>query len=710
MHFICCVLVALAILVGFSCSAKASCPYGHSGKGSADYLRGDSGKSGKASVPEGGFKAVRDDLIYLFTDSKDFWPADFGNYAPFMIRLSWHCAGSYRNSDGRGGCDGGRIRHIPEFGWEDNANLDKALRLLQPIKDKYGDSLSWGDLIALVGDAAITSMGGPSIGFCGGRIDDPDGSASLKLGPSEEQESIMFCEVNGRCDAPLGPTTIGLIYVNPGGPLENNDPASAVADIRRSFGTMGMNDKETVALIGGGHAFGKVHGACETGPGPGPLEQPENPYPGTCGEPGSPDFGRGNNTYTSGFEGPWTTRPTEWSNDYFTSLLEFNWVTVTGPGGKVQWRIEGLADEDGGNVRMLTADIALLKDESYLEIVKEFAADIKSLEYHFAEAWYKLVTRDMGPVTRCIGDEVPEARPFQRPLPSAGEPLSEEVLESIYADIEKALYDSSYGHTSDQVNYASYNGALFVNLAFQCASTYRATDYLGGCNGATIRFSPESEFPGNEGTGEVIAALEPIAEKYDGLSVSDVIVYAGNVALEKAGASKLHFCQGRTDADLTDELQSELKNLAPRTYVPDPIVSVRDNEQVMGLNAYDTVALAGRLRSPTQQKRLGYSGSYQSDPSKLSNEFYKLLLSEDWTPVTEGAGMSVKTEYKAEGKDIYITGADLVLKMDEEYRKIVEEFAEDEQKFKDSFSMSWTKLMNADRFDGPNGNLCEKHY
>lgn len=649
---------------------------------------------------------MRDDLEKLLTDSQDFWPADFGNYGPFMIRLSWHCAGSYRNSDGRGGCDGARIRQIPEFGWPDNANLDKALRILQPIKDKYGDSLSWGDLIALVGDVSITSMGGPSIGFCGGRIDDDDGSASLKLGPSEEQESVAFCEVNGLCDFPLGPTTVGLIYVNPAGPLESSDPVASVADIRRSFGTMGMNDRETVALIGGGHSFGKVHGACLTGAGPGPLEQPDDPWPGTCGEPGSPDFGRGNNTFTSGFEGPWTNRPTEWTNIYFTSLLEFNWVEVLGPGGNIQWRIEDLGEDEGGNVRMLTSDIALLKDPIYLELVKEFAADITALETAFAEAWYKLVTRDMGPVTRCLGDEVPEARPFQRPLPPPGEPLADEVLASIKSEIEKALYAWGYDMTSDYFGYKSYNGALFVNLAFQCASTFRATDFLGGCNGATIRFSPESEFAGNEGTGEVIAVLESIANKYEGLSISDTIVLAGNIALESAGSAELNFCQGRTDAVPTDELPRELETLAPRTYVPDPIVSVRDNEQVMGLDAYDTVALAGRLRSPTQQRRLGYKGSYGSDPSKLSNEFYRLLISEDWVPVEEGAEVGLTTEYRAEGQDIFITGADLVLTMDDEYRKIVTEFAEDEQKFLEQFSLSWTKIMNADRFDGPDGNVC----
>lgn len=707
MHLHIHLLAAFAVVAAVSGYAQARCPYGHSEEES-DFLRADSGSktSGKASIPEGGFQAVRKDLENFLTDSQEFWPADFGNYGPFMIRLSWHCAGSYRNSDGRGGCDGGRIRHIPEFGWPDNANLDKALRLLQPIKDKYGDSLSWADLIALVGDVAITSMGGPSIGFCGGRIDEDDGSASLKLGPSEAQESVAFCEVNGLCDFPLGPTTVGLIYVNPAGPLENNDPASAVADIRRSFGTMGMDDRETVALIGGGHAFGKVHGACSTGPGPGPLEQPEDPWPGTCGEPGSSDFGKGNNTFTSGFEGPWTTRPTEWTNIYFTSLLENEWVKVLSPGEKVQWRIEGLADEDGGFVRMLTTDIALLKDEKYLEIVKEFAADIKALETAFAEAWYKLVTRDMGPVTRCLGDEVPEPRPFQRPLPPPGEPLDKKVLKSIKSEIEMALFANSYGLTSDTSGYSTYNGALFVNLAFQCASTFRATDYLGGCNGATIRFSPESEFAGNEGTGEVIAVLESIANKYEGLSVSDAIVYAGNIALENAGSAKLDFCQGRTDAVFSEDLSRELKALAPRTYIPDPIVSVRDNEQVMGLDAYDTVALAGRLRSPTQQRRLGYSGSYTNNPSKLSNEFYKLLLSEEWEPVVEGAQLGLTTEYKALGRPIFVTGADLVLTMDEEYRSIVSEFAKDEKKFLEQFSRSWTKLMNADRFDGPNGNVC----
>lgn len=704
--------LALALaLAAAATSALASCPYAESSP-SSYFVHTPHSPSAYAALPPGGFAAVRRDLEALLTDSQQFWPADFGGanggtYAPFFIRLSWHCAGSYRSSDGRGGCDGGRIRHLPEFAWPDNTNLDKALRLLEPIKEKYGDGISWGDLIALVGDVAITSMGGPSIGFCGGRIDDDDGSASLTLGPSEEQEAVMFCEVNGKCDAPLGPTTVGLIYVNPAGPLQNNDPASAVADIRRSFGTMGMNDTETVALIGGGHAFGKVHGACETGPGPGPLEQPDNPYPGTCGTPGTPEFGRGNNTFTSGFEGPWTTRPTEWTNEYFTSLLELEWVKVKGPGGNINWRPKDIPEDAGGNVRMLTTDIAFLHDDKYLAIVKQFAADIGSLEHNFAEAWYKLVTRDMGPATRCIGAEVPLPRPFQRPLPPASDPVSDAVLATVAADIREGLYTNLTSLTPDYVGSNPYVGALLVNLAYQCASTFRDTDHLGGCNGATLRFSPESEFVGNEGTADVIALLETIREKYYGkVSISDMIVLAGNVALVEAGSTELNFCQGRTDAVFSSELQRELETLAPRTYVPDPIVSVRDNEQVMGLDPYDTVSLAGRPRSPTQQKRLGYSGSYVSDPSTLTNEFYKLLLSEEWVPVQDGAEFVVSTEYTAVGKDIYITGADLVLTKDPRYREIVKEFADDEALFKETLVDSWTRLMNADRFDGPAGNLC----
>ncbi|KAJ1563130.1 hypothetical protein HK405_014450 [Cladochytrium tenue] len=371
---------------------------------------------------------VKEGIKTAITDSKDFWPVDFGNYAPFMIRLAWHYSGSYRISDGRGGCDGARIRFDPELSWADNTDLDKARHVLEPIKIKYGDTLSWGDLIVLTGTTAIESMGGPVLGFCGGRVDDCDGGASIKLGPSTEQEAIAPCPVNGNCSYPLGQEQIGLIYVNPKGHMASGDPLSSVPDIRSSFGRMGMTDRQTVALIGGGHSVGKTHGAYPTGTGPNPDEDPANPWPGTCGS--GVLMGKGNNTFTSGFEGPWTIQPTVYH--YFINLLSYNWTSFKGPGGHTQFRPSAfqVGLEPPAGIRMLVADVALLNDPSYLSLVKKYAANATSLEKDFAHAWYQLTPRDIGPAYRCKGNN-------------------------------------------------EFNGAVFVTLAWQCMSTYRETDYFG---------------------------------------------------------------------------------------------------------------------------------------------------------------------------------------------------------------------------------------
>jgi len=348
--------------------------------------------------------AVMDDLKTMFTNSHPCWPADFvseenpsGNYGPMFIRLAWHCSGSYRNSDGRGGCGGGRHRFEPERSWEDNTNLDKARALLSPIKDKYGDALSWGDLIIAAGTTALRSMGTPITQLCFGRIDQSDGTSSLDLGPSVQQETEFPCDVNGDCQAPLGSTTVGLIYVNPEGPVTviggspDPSPSKLVAGVRDSFDRMGHDDRATVALIGGGHAFGKVHGACDKGPGKSPLatfaiDQDDLPWLGECG-----GNGRGLNTFTSGFEGQWTLTPLVWSNQFFKDLDNRDWDLWTGPGGHAQWRLRN-ATENETSLMRLTSDMALMSDRIYREIVHEFASDVTAFDEAFDSAWFDLTT------------------------------------------------------------------------------------------------------------------------------------------------------------------------------------------------------------------------------------------------------------------------------------------------------------------------------
>mmetsp|Transcript_24042 Transcript_24042/g.55868 ORF Transcript_24042/g.55868 Transcript_24042/m.55868 type:complete len:431 (+) Transcript_24042:47-1339(+) len=374
--------------------ASSICPGAHKATPPEDKDAVPDSATYDAALAQLDLKAVISDLKKLMTTTQDCWPADAGHYGPLFVRLAWHCSGSYRENDGVGGCGGGRQRFEPERSWDDNTNLDKARALLWPVKEKYGDGLSWGDLFILAGTTAIQDMGGPVSEYCAGRIDSSDGKDSLLLGPSSEQEKYAPCPINGKCQKPLGSTTIGLIYLNPQGPVEqtangdwqpNPDPAKSALDVRDAFGRMGMNDSQTVALIGGGHAFGKAHGACPAGAGPAPKDSPTDPWPGKCGS------GKGADAFTSGIEGPWTTKPATWDNEYFKVMKDHPWEKFQGPGGAWQWRIPG-ADGELASLMRLTSDIALLKDQSYAEIVDEFADEPEKLDAAFAEAWAKLTT------------------------------------------------------------------------------------------------------------------------------------------------------------------------------------------------------------------------------------------------------------------------------------------------------------------------------
>jgi catalase/peroxidase HPI len=621
------------------------------------------------------FRAIKRDLVQLFTSSQSAWPADYGDYAPLFVRLAWHCSGSYRASDGRGGCDGGRQRFDPERSWDDNTNLDKARRLLEPLKVKYGAGLSWGDLFVLAGTTAIEHMGGPWAGFCAGRIDDDNGRDSEPLGPSAEQELLAPCgglgqpaQPNGNCSAPLGASTIGLIYVNPHGPMGVPDPAASAPQIREVFARMGWNDAEAVALIGGGHAFGKAHGACPGGPGASPAEDPAAPWAGTCGS------GKGADATTAGFEGSWTSWPLRWDNEYFTNLLQYEhaWARATSPGGATQWQVPGSdgptapnAHDSGARqpLMMLTTDVALLHDGAYRALVQHFADDLASLTEAFGAAWYKLVTRDSGPATRCAGDLTPSRVPaWQHPLPPA--PDTPPDWQAVRADVAALLPE---------------RGAELVRLAWLCASTFRASDYQGGCNGARIRHAPGKDWPENAGADAALDALAPVHDAHADLSWADLIVLAGTAAVERAmghDGGRLPFCGGRTDAADGDGWKDVRQSaaltaaLAGETSDVVAIAALLDKIELLGLSRREFVALAAR-RAP-----------------RISSDFFVQLLGVD--PAAPGA----------------TPRADMLLTLHPELRSAAVDFAADSGRLLAEFGAAWSKVMNADRFDGPTGSVC----
>jgi len=647
-------------------------------------------------------EAVKADLEDLMTDSQEWWPADYGHYGPLFIRMAWHSAGTYRTTDGRGGASGGTQRFEPIGSWPDNANLDKARRLLWPIKQKYGTQLSWADLIVLAGNVAMESMGFETFGFAGGRTDAFQSDAGADWGPEQEMESWdRFDEADELADH-LGATVMGLIYVNPEGPEGEPDPEWSADRIRQSFDRMAMNDKETAALIAGGHTFGKVHGAADPDEyvGAEPADAPiENMGLGWESDYGS---GSGDDTITSGIEGPWNATPTMWDMSYVNTLLDNEWEVEKGPGGAWQWTpVDANEVEDAPAAHdsdetqtpmMLTTDIALKKDDDYREVLEEFQDDPTAFLDAFARAWYKLIHRDMGPPERFLGPEVPEETMiWQDPLPDRDfAPIDDEAAELLKAEI----LDTEL--TTQQL----------VKTAWASASTYRDSDKRGGANGARIRLEPQRSWEANEPDqlGTVLSTLEDVQAQFnesrsDGTAVSlaDLIVLGGNAAIERAAAEAGHdievpFEPGRVDAEeaWTDEesfqaLQPEADGF--RNYMSEtfenadrkPEAQLVDDADLLDLTPTEMTVLVGGLRQLGATYRDTDLGVLTDEPGVLTTDFFDNLLSMEyeWEAADEE---HVYEGYDREtGEQVWAaTRYDLIFGSNSRLRAIAELYAADD--------------------------------
>ena len=648
------------------------------------------------------YAALKADLNDLMTDSQEWWPADYGHYGPFFIRMTWHAAGTYRNTDGRGGGGTGAQRFAPLNSWPDNGNLDKARRLLWPIKQKYGQKISWADLLILAGNVAIESMGGKTFGYSGGRPDiwgpEEDIHWGVETGWLENKRFIGDREL----DNPLAAVQMGLIYVNPQGPDGNPDPLASARDIRETFGRMAMNDEETVALVAGGHTFGKAHGAgtedhVQSEPEGAPLEQMGFGWTSSYGS------GLGRDAITSGIEGAWTANPTQWDNGYFDLLFGYEWELTKSPAGAHIWHAidqkeEDMAPdaEDGSKkvpTMMTTADMAMREDPSYKEISKRFHENPDEFADAFARAWFKLLHRDMGPKTRYMGPEVPEEELiWQDPVPAGDSSYDIELVK------EKIL---ASGLSIQEM----------VETAWSSASTYRGSDMRGGANGSRIRLEPQRSWEANnpDQLNKVLDIYEAISSE-TGASVADIIVLAGNVAIEKASGVEVPFSPGRGDAsqENTDiesfavlEPQSDgFKNFHKSGLNVNPEEIMLDKAQLLGLTAPEMTVLVGGLRS------LGISSSgyglFTENVNELSNDYFRTLLdmSVKWRP--NGTGNSYEALDRVSGEKVRTASrTDLVFGSNSQLRALVEVYASDDStdKFKNDFVLAWNKVMNADRFD-----------
>ena len=658
--------------------------------------------------------AVKADIIEVMTTSQDWWPADWGHYGPLFIRMAWHSAGTYRIGDGRGGAGAGAQRFAPLNSWPDNGNLDKARRLLWAIKAKYGRALSWADLMILAGNVALESMGFKTFGFAGGRADIWEPQEDIYWGPEGEWLADERYTGDRELDNPLGAVQMGLIYVNPEGPNGNADPLLAARDIRETFARMAMNDEETVALIAGGHTFGKTHGAgpaSNVGPEPegAPLLEQGLGWKNSFGS------GKGGDTITSGLEGIWTTKPTEWSNDYFDHLFAYDWELFHSPAGAQQWRPvngggEGTvpAAHGGGTTHptMLTTDLALRFDPAYAVISKRFHEDPQAFADAFAKAWFKLTHRDMGPYVRGLGSLVPaEPQIWQDPVPAVAHPL---ITDEQIATLKAAVLatDLTIGD--------------LVSTAWASASTFRGTDKRGGANGARIALAPQKDWAVNNPAHltAVLATLEEVRATFNAtgayVSLADLIVLAGAAAVEKAAADAgfpivVPFEPGRTDAtpeqtDVDSFAVLEPKADGFRNFLH-PVKGQAVEQQLLErallltLTAPEMTVLIGGLRVLNANTVASDAGVLTERPGVLSTDFFVNLLDMDTT-------WSQNDEYtftgaRASGGTWNATANDLVFGSNSQLRAIVEVYASDDakEKFVKDFVAAWDKVMTLDRFD-----------
>ncbi|PIE74651.1 MAG: catalase/peroxidase HPI [Deltaproteobacteria bacterium] len=659
------------------------------------------------------FKALKEDMLRLMTDSQDWWPADWGHYGALMIRMTWHAAGTYRIADGRGGANTGNQRFAPLNSWPDNVNLDKARRLLWPIKKKYGNRLSWADLIAYAGTIAYESMGLKTFGFGFGREDiwHPEkdtywGSEREWLAPSGSEGSRYSGERD--LENPLASVMMGLIYVNPEGVDGKPDPLKTARDVRITFARMAMNDEETVALTAGGHTVGKAHGN-----GNAELLGAEPEGAGIedqgFGWMNKSSRGVGRDTVSSGLEGAWTNNPTRWDNEYFDLLLNYEWELKKSPAGAWQWEATGLKDKDKPadvedsslrrNLMMTDADMAMKMDPVYREISQRFYNDPEYFSEVFARAWFKLTHRDMGPKARYIGPDVPrEELIWQDPVPAGTTNYDVEAVKKKIADCGLSISE-------------------LVSTAWDSARTFRGSDMRGGANGARIRLAPQKDWEGNEPErlNKVLSALQTVA-KESGTSLADVIVLAGNLGVEQAAMAAgfdidIPFMPGRGDAteEMTDSKTFEVleplhdgyRNWLKKNYVVSPEEMLLDRTQLMGLTAPEMTVLIGGMRVMGTNHGGTAHGVFTEHPGVLTNDFFVNLTDMDnkWVPTDEN--LYEIRDRKTDAVKWTATRVDLVFGSNSILRAYAEVYAQDDnkEKFVRDFVAAWTKVMNADRFD-----------